>query len=123
MKSLKVEIKHLDDFRISRKSNVPFHKFRYTSSNLRYKFEKKFRSINFDENFANLVQTIGEILERKTSVAQIMSRTVNGLNQSFSLRSSHPENVIFELFKVPNTNKEVASLTKLLKVRFKLSLR
>ncbi|PAV80316.1 hypothetical protein WR25_21635 [Diploscapter pachys] len=65
---------------------------------------------------AATLQTIGEILERKTSVAQIMSRTESGLNQSFSLRSSHPENVIFELFKVPNTNKEVASLTKLLKV-------
>lgn len=61
-----------------------------------------------------LVNAIGEILNRKTSVAQIMSKTVEGLNHAYELRDSSPEDLIFDLFKMPN--KDEASISKLIKV-------
>lgn len=60
------------------------------------------------------MNAIGEILNRKTSVAQIMSKTVEGLNHAYELRDSSPEDLIFDLFKMPN--KDEASISKLIKV-------
>ncbi|VDL80903.1 unnamed protein product [Nippostrongylus brasiliensis] len=60
------------------------------------------------------LNAIGEILNRKTSVAQIMSKTVEGLNHAYEMRDSSPEDLIFDLFKMPN--KEEASISKLIKV-------
>ncbi|KAK5967843.1 hypothetical protein GCK32_020727, partial [Trichostrongylus colubriformis] len=60
------------------------------------------------------LNAIGEILNRKTSVAQIMSKTVEGLNHAYELRDSSPEDLIFDLFKMPN--KDEASISKLIKV-------
>nr|CDJ80161.1 Ankyrin and Glutaminase domain containing protein [Haemonchus contortus] len=67
------------------------------------------------------LNAIGEILNRKTSVAQIMSKTVEGLNHAYELRDSSPEDLIFDLFKMPN--KEEASISKLIKVLKSFGLR
>ncbi|VDK49335.1 unnamed protein product, partial [Cylicostephanus goldi] len=67
------------------------------------------------------VNAIGEILNRKTSVAQIMSKTVEGLNHAYELRDSCPEDLIFDLFKMPN--KDEASISKLIKVLKSFGLR
>ncbi|VDM82047.1 unnamed protein product, partial [Strongylus vulgaris] len=68
-----------------------------------------------------LVNAIGEILNRKTSVAQIMSKTVEGLNHAYEVRDSCPEDLIFDLFKMPN--KDEASISKLIKVLKSFGLR
>ncbi|RCN32899.1 glutaminase [Ancylostoma caninum] len=67
------------------------------------------------------LNAIGEILNRKTSVAQIMSKTVEGLNHAYELRDSSPEDLIFDLFKMPN--KDEASISKLIKVLKSFGLR
>uniref|UniRef100_A0A1I7WV73 Transcriptional regulator n=1 Tax=Heterorhabditis bacteriophora TaxID=37862 RepID=A0A1I7WV73_HETBA len=44
-----------------------------------------------------------------------MSKTVQGLNNAFEmLRPTSPADLIFDLFRVPNTDE--ASITKLIKV-------
>uniref|UniRef100_A0A158P7V8 EF-hand_14 domain-containing protein n=1 Tax=Angiostrongylus cantonensis TaxID=6313 RepID=A0A158P7V8_ANGCA len=67
------------------------------------------------------LNAIGEILNRKTSVAQILSKTVEGLNHAYELRNSSPEDLIFDLFKMPN--RDEASITRLIKVLKSFGLR
>ncbi|CAI4231202.1 unnamed protein product [Auanema sp. JU1783] len=67
------------------------------------------------------LNAIGEILDRKTSVAQIMSRTVENLNHAYESRDSAPEEHIYNLFKMPD--REEASITKLIKVLKSFGLR
>ncbi|KJH44033.1 glutaminase [Dictyocaulus viviparus] len=67
------------------------------------------------------LNAIGEILNRKTSVAQILSKTVEGLNHAYELRDSSPEDLIFDLFKMPN--RDEASISKLIKVLKSFGLR
>ncbi|CAD5218157.1 unnamed protein product [Bursaphelenchus okinawaensis] len=67
------------------------------------------------------VNTIGEILDRKRSVARIMSQTADGLNQSFEFKKCAPEDVVYDLFKVPG--KDEASIGRLVSVLKSLGLR
>ncbi|KHJ75875.1 hypothetical protein OESDEN_24508 [Oesophagostomum dentatum] len=50
-----------------------------------------------------------------------MSKTVEGLNHAYELRDSSPEDLIFDLFKMPN--KDEASISKLIKVLKSFGLR
>lgn len=68
-------------------------------------------------NAMNLVASIGEILNRKASVAQILTKTAEGLRKSYEMSSERsPADLIFELFKLPN--REEASISRLIKVIF-----
>ncbi|GMR34300.1 hypothetical protein PMAYCL1PPCAC_04495 [Pristionchus mayeri] len=68
----------------------------------------------------DVVNTIGEILDRKTSVAQMMHQTVEALNHAFELRDSSPEEHIYQLFQ---TGEEEANISKLIKVLRSFGLR
>lgn len=61
------------------------------------------------------VNTIGEILNRKRSVVQIMTKTAEGLSEAFEFRKASPEDLVFDLFKLPQ--KDDASIGKLISVR------
>ncbi|CAD6195807.1 unnamed protein product [Caenorhabditis auriculariae] len=67
------------------------------------------------------LRAIGEILERKTSMAQVMEKTVQGLKHAYELRTSTPEDLIFDLFKM--RDRDEASITKLIKVLKSFGLR
>uniref|UniRef100_A0A915EJC2 glutaminase n=1 Tax=Ditylenchus dipsaci TaxID=166011 RepID=A0A915EJC2_9BILA len=60
------------------------------------------------------LNTIGEILNRKRSVGQIMSKTAEGLSQTFDYRKASPEDLVFDLFKLPM--RDEASIGKLVSV-------
>ncbi|KAF8362812.1 glna-1, partial [Pristionchus pacificus] len=79
----------------------------------------------------DVVNTIGEILDRKTSVAAMMHQTVEALNHAFELRDSSPEYMatlseansqehIYQLFQ---TGEEEANISKLIKVLRSFGLR
>ncbi|CAJ0959744.1 unnamed protein product, partial [Mesorhabditis belari] len=81
-----------------------------------------------EEHSQQNLRAIGEILNRKTSVAAIMSKTVEGLNHAYELRTSDPEDLIFDLFQVnqkggPDGLEERASISKLIKVLRSFGLR
>ncbi len=65
--------------------------------------------------FRFLVETIGEILNRKMSTAteQLLKDAQTNLNQAYEA-DQPPEELIFELFKVPN--KDEACIGKLISV-------
>ncbi|CAJ0959639.1 unnamed protein product, partial [Mesorhabditis belari] len=67
------------------------------------------------------LNTIGEILNRKKSVARIMSNTVKALNSAYEMRTISPADLIFDLFKLPD--RDEASVTKLIKVLKSFGLR
>ncbi|KAK0394676.1 hypothetical protein QR680_000868 [Steinernema hermaphroditum] len=67
------------------------------------------------------LNAIGQILNRKTSVAHIMSKTAEGLNQSFDMRNPSCEELIYDLFKIHG--KEEASIVKLVSVLRSFGLR
>uniref|UniRef100_A0A914XNI1 Glutaminase EF-hand domain-containing protein n=1 Tax=Plectus sambesii TaxID=2011161 RepID=A0A914XNI1_9BILA len=75
-------------------------------------------SINYS---AKTVETLGEILNRKTSAAQLLKETQSGLNHIFENDHAAPEELIFELFKVPN--KDEACIGKLLSMLKSYGLR
>uniref|UniRef100_A0AC35U7C6 Glutaminase n=1 Tax=Rhabditophanes sp. KR3021 TaxID=114890 RepID=A0AC35U7C6_9BILA len=60
------------------------------------------------------LKQIGDILNRKHSVVQIMSRTLDGLNHAYEYKKPSPEDLVYDLFKVQN--KDEASMGKLLSV-------
>ncbi|CEF59993.1 No extended memory [Strongyloides ratti] len=60
------------------------------------------------------LKAIGDILNRKHSVAQIMNETMEGLNHSYEFKKSSQEDLIFELFRIPST--EEASMGRLISV-------
>uniref|UniRef100_A0A0N4ZIT7 glutaminase n=1 Tax=Parastrongyloides trichosuri TaxID=131310 RepID=A0A0N4ZIT7_PARTI len=60
------------------------------------------------------LKEIGDILNRKHSVVQIMNKTLEGLNHSYEFKKSSQEDLIFDLFRIPN--KEEASMGKLISV-------
>uniref|UniRef100_A0A0K0FCQ0 glutaminase n=1 Tax=Strongyloides venezuelensis TaxID=75913 RepID=A0A0K0FCQ0_STRVS len=60
------------------------------------------------------LKAIGDILNRKHSVAQIMNETMEGLNHSYEFKKSSQEDLIFELFRIRST--EEASIGKLISV-------
>uniref|UniRef100_A0A914X683 glutaminase n=1 Tax=Plectus sambesii TaxID=2011161 RepID=A0A914X683_9BILA len=70
---------------------------------------------------AHTVETIGEILNRKASVVTLLNQTASGLNHAFEVDHQSPEDLIFELFKIPNTNE--ASIGKLFSVMKSFGLR
>uniref|UniRef100_A0A914W392 glutaminase n=2 Tax=Plectus sambesii TaxID=2011161 RepID=A0A914W392_9BILA len=69
----------------------------------------------------NNVDTIGEILNRKSSAAQLLKDAQTGLNQAFEADQQSPEELIFELFKVPN--RDEACIGKLIAVLKSFGLR
>jgi hypothetical protein len=60
------------------------------------------------------VETIGAILNRKTSICQLLENTQSGLNQTFEVDQQSPEELIFDLFKLKD--KDEACIGKLLSV-------
>uniref|UniRef100_A0A0N5CGC7 glutaminase n=1 Tax=Strongyloides papillosus TaxID=174720 RepID=A0A0N5CGC7_STREA len=60
------------------------------------------------------LKAIGDILNRKHSVAQILNETMEGLNHSYEFKKSSQEDLIFELFRIRST--EEASMGKLISV-------
>lgn len=65
---------------------------------------------------------IGEILpERKKSIARLMSETAENLHPSFDGTKDTPEDVVYDLFKVPH--KDEASIGRLLSVLKSMGLR
>jgi hypothetical protein len=75
------------------------------------------RCIESEKTVVSLAKEIGAILERKDSITAQLSATVKGLASSFESNQKTPEELIYELFKLPN--KEVASIGRLLAVRLK----
>lgn len=71
-------------------------------------------SIRYIESLFISVETIGEILNRKASVMNLLNNTATGLNHAFEVNHQSPEDLVFDLFKVPGTNE--ASIGKLLSV-------
>uniref|UniRef100_A0A914WQN2 glutaminase n=1 Tax=Plectus sambesii TaxID=2011161 RepID=A0A914WQN2_9BILA len=69
----------------------------------------------------NSAETIGEILGRKNSTAQLLKDAQTELNQMFEVDQQSPEELIFDLFKVPN--KDEACIGKLISVLKSLGLR
>lgn len=67
------------------------------------------------------LNTIGEILNRKRSVVQIMTKTAEGLSEAFEFRKASPEDLVFDLFKLPQ--KDDASIGKLISVLKSFGLR
>jgi len=69
------------------------------------------------------VAEIGEILERKSSVARMMSKTADNLAHSFEFHPQQPtpEEMVFDLFKLPN--QQEASIGKLITVLRSFGLR
>ncbi|PAV56863.1 hypothetical protein WR25_20668 [Diploscapter pachys] len=75
-----------------------------------------------DEHSEKTLASIGEILNRKASVAQILTKTAEGLRKSYEMSSERsPADLIFELFKLPN--REEASISRLIKVLKSFGLR
>ncbi|KAI6234670.1 Glutaminase [Aphelenchoides fujianensis] len=68
------------------------------------------------------LNAIGEILDRKKSVARILGEAMDSLQPSFEFRNDTPEDVVYDLFKIPNSEEE-ASIGKLLAVLKSLGLR
>lgn len=60
------------------------------------------------------VEKYKEILNRKASICDILQLTVDGLSNAFARDQKTPEDLIFDLFKIPNKNE--ASIGKLLTV-------
>ncbi|GMS82225.1 hypothetical protein PENTCL1PPCAC_4400 [Pristionchus entomophagus] len=79
----------------------------------------------------DVVNTIGEILDRKTSVAAMMHQTVEALNHAFELRDSTPEvgiehqEFLFQehIYQLFQTGEEEANISKLIKVLRSFGLR
>ncbi|KAI1726768.1 glutaminase domain-containing protein [Ditylenchus destructor] len=67
------------------------------------------------------LNTIGEILNRKRSVVSIMSKTAEGLAHSFDRNKSSPEDLVYDLFKLPQ--RDEASIGKLISVLRSFGLR
>jgi glutaminase len=79
------------------------------------KIKNTFRSFSPEISLDFLVDVIGDILpERKKSIARLMSETVEHLNPSFDGTKESAEDVVYDLFKVPN--KDEASIGRLLSV-------
>ena len=67
------------------------------------------------------MSTLNDILKPTTSVADIMSKTAEGLSKAYEYKTTSPEDLVFDLFKVQGT-KDEASIGKLISVRLKIFL-
>lgn len=67
-----------------------------------------------------LVDQYRAILNRKSSICNILQKTADGLANAFARDQKSPEDLIYELFKIPNKNE--ASVGKLLSVSIFWSL-
>jgi len=68
------------------------------------------------------MSTLNDILKPTTSVADIMSKTAEGLSKAYEYKTTSPEDLVFDLFKVQGT-KDEASIGKLISVLRSFGLR
>uniref|UniRef100_A0A0K0E4B9 glutaminase n=1 Tax=Strongyloides stercoralis TaxID=6248 RepID=A0A0K0E4B9_STRER len=72
-------------------------------------------SVNEENRYSEqTLKAIGDILNKKSSVVQIMNETMEGLSHSYELNKSSQEDLIFELFRIPSTKE--ASVGRLISV-------
>ena len=61
-----------------------------------------------------LVQQYADIFDRKTSRPEALKKALDGLSNEFCRSNTSPEELIYELFKLPN--KEEGAIGKLIAV-------
>lgn len=61
------------------------------------------------------MNSIADILKPDRSVVDIMSKTAEGLSKAYEYKTTSPEDLVFDLFRVQGT-KDEASIGKLISV-------